>query len=85
MAFKNGENHNPTQKNETGITKPSDFSPTPAISYSIKPKPETVQAKFSGLLAKCGHCGHGLGEFVRVEGMIKCKESDCKTMNIVKK
>ena len=42
-------------------------------------------ARWDGKRARCGNCGGVLGEFNKADGEIKCRKSDCKAVNVLKK
>lgn len=84
MSYKTSKGYNPVLKSEMGLTPVPGYQPTASVNYSIKPKPEKALAKFDRMNARCGHCNHKLGEFVHVQGEIKCPKSGCGVVNIVK-
>lgn len=83
------------------VTLPSDFSDSDAggkkVNYQLTekelckgdmkvlPPPNSVMAKFKGVVAICGSCGRTLGKFVHADGVVHCWHKDCKEVNVIKK
>lgn len=59
------------------------------VTYTIKPAPLKINARFVGKEARCGNCNHLLGIFNKAQGEIMCKRvhksSHCNTLNILVK
>lgn len=89
MSLKTIQRRNPVLKSEMGLTPVYGATISQPISYSIKPKPEMVLAKFVGVDALCGNCHRKIGEFTKAEGVIMCKNVNngerCKTLNRIVK